>query len=356
MSSTIPHSSSMVGKHEAAALEEVIASNYVGDGPSNIKLAAMLCNYIGQANAVVVNNGSSALFLALQALKAKYPSKDQVIVSSYVCPAIINTILGSNLKLSLVDVNSEDLNMDLSDVEQKINESTLVVIAASIGGIPMDIGAVKALGLPVIDDCSQAIGSEFNNRRCGTDGDISIFSFGSTKMVTGGTGGAALTNDEDLYQSMKELATYEKPVEYYRKHGFELSYNVGLSNLNASIIISQIERIAGFIDKRRDIAAQYDAAFTSKDVSLQVEGTGELYNRYRYYILAEDRERILNEFLSNDIVASPSLAHNIASYFNLEANQFPNLWRLQSLLVSIPIYPGLSESEIGKIVDTIEHV
>lgn len=348
----INHSSSSIKSWDFKDIDKIIEKNYVGQGEITKELEDELCRFTGKRFSRVVNSGSSALLLVLLTLQQNHTGR-QVITSSYVCSSVINCILQAGLDVELADINNDNLNVNPESIISKINSDTLAIVVPHISGIPVDTALLKHQQIPIIEDCAQSIGSLINQHPTGFDADIIIYSFGSTKMITGGIGGAVLTNSEKYYQCLVDLSNYEKnPFEYF-KTGISGSRNVSISDINSSVILNQLNQLTRFIKMRRNVAKHYDDFFLSKkDVILQKEKSGTFFNRYRYYILTSDAKPLCSYLNSMKIDARSSIAHNIAEYMRI--SDCYNLSVLKDKVVSLPIYPNLFSQQIEQIMEALQ--
>ncbi len=350
----IKHSSSSINGKDYKYIKRVFNKNFVGEGDVIVLLEKKLATYARRKYCKVVNNGSNALLLALLVLKKEFPNRNKVITSSYICPAVINSILQANLIPILVDINPSNLNINVNEIFRKINNKVLTVIIPHLAGIPVNLYKIEDINVPIINDCAQAIGSKIKNKQVGYYGDFCIYSFGSTKMITGGIGGAVLINNSKYFGIINELISYEKSPSYYAKYGFDMSYNMKISDVNSAIIINQLNKINDFIQRRRYIAQKYDGCFChNKKYLVQSENKDDYFNRYRYYVLTDNAIAINNYLNSKGIESKNSISHNIAKYYRL--NNFSNLNILSKKVISIPIYPEISEDILDYIINILRN-
>jgi dTDP-4-amino-4,6-dideoxygalactose transaminase len=349
----IHHSNSTLFSKHFDYITEIILGNYVGEGYLSSKLEKELSYLSSKKYCKVVTNGSSALFLSLKILYEDF-HKNEVIVSSYICPTVINTILQAGLVPILVDINSDDLNINIEDAISKISRNTLTFLISPIGGIPFNFSKFKESGVPIIEDCCQVIGAKYDGNNVGSAGDFTVFSFGSTKMITGGIGGAILTNNEKYSNSLFNYTEYENTKEFYMEHGFQAAYNYNLCDFNSGLILSQLGSLNDFSKRRNEIANIYNEGL--KDISyvqlLKIDEKS-LPSFYRYYFFSQESEQIISRLNNNGIDARASIAHNIALYY--KNNDLKNLNLLANQVVSLPIYPLLLNDDIERIIKIVRN-
>ena len=135
-------------------------------------------------------------------------------------------------------------------MKKKINKKTLGIIVSSLGGVSLDFEPLKKLKLPVIEDICQSVGSRYKNKLSGTNGHYSIMSFGSTKIITGGIGGAILLNSHSDAKLLMKMINYENLPSFYLREGFQKSYNMSLPDISAGLILNQFYKLDKFIQDR----------------------------------------------------------------------------------------------------------
>jgi len=354
MLDAIRHSSSTVCATDFCFIRKLAKQNYVGYGELCKELERRLAEGCGRAAAILTGSGEGALALALHRLKSVNPGKEEVIISSYVCPSVVNAILSGGLRPVFADIAPDSLNLGLDDVrERRLTQDTLAIVCTHIGGLPDDIYSATQLGVPVISDCAQALGSGIGGRSLLALGDISITSFGPTKFLTGGLGGAVLCATQDE-EAIRRSATPELAVADYRENGFEQTLGQHVSELNAGLVLAQLEHLAGFVQKRRRIAQRYDKALTSvPGVSLPGKVSAAEPNYFRYYFFSDRAIEWQHCLAQAGIDARTSISHRVSEYFPDDGTR-PVLARQAQRVVSIPIYPGLKAAQVARIFDTLQ--
>lgn len=348
----IPHSASTIDHADFEHIPQIIAENYVGFGPFVRQLEADLVAFSGHTWCKAVNSGSNALTLALLALKTVHPSKKNVITSAYICPAVWHAIRHVGLNPILVDINTYNLNISITDALNKETKDTLCFLIPHTAGIPVDTKILREkTQAPIIEDCAQSIGSRINDNPVGMFANLVVYSFGSTKMITGGIGGAVLTRNSQYADIISEFVKYENTPEHYQNGIITDAYNMDLADINAGVIISQLKKLPGFIQRRREIALHYDAVLTDKPVAFIREPKELFYNRFRYYFCSDHAIDIILKFQKEGIDARGGIAHNFSSYLNLDLK---SLNTLHDKTVSLPIYPLLEMNDLDYIINKIK--
>jgi perosamine synthetase len=231
--------------------------------------------------AAAVNSGTSALFLALKVLGVG--PGDEVILPSFTMIATINAVMWVGAKPVLVDCASKtDWNLDISQIKQKINSRTKVIMPVHIYGYSCQMQELMALAkkhnLYVIEDAAEAMGSTYRNKMLGSFGDLSCYSLYANKIITTGNGGMVATNNKKYYQLLKKLSFFDFNEQTHFKHHL-LGYNLVLSGLQAALGVSQVKKFANLLKKRRQIFQWYSHYLKNPNVFV-IEPTKNLHPNY----------------------------------------------------------------------------
>jgi perosamine synthetase len=349
----ISHSASQVLAADFDYVQRIVDSNFVGRGPLCAELEALLAARFARSHVTLTHSGTAALHLCLSAMAARQPKKTRVLVCAYVCPQVVSAVTQAGTEPVFIDCRSDSLNADMEAAARAIDDRTLSIICANTGGVPDDYTAAAALGVPVISDCAQAVGARIGDRDVAAWGACSILSFGPTKMLTAGAGGAALSGDPELGSTIARMAQTELPVEEYLRSGFQLTYGQHIGELTAGLVLAQLRRLDAMVERRRRIAEAYDHALNEcNDASLAKDGAAVRSNRFRYYFLSGRAPRWIEHLRSRDIDARPSISHAIPQYMG-KLDAFPNLAGISQRVVSVPIYPAMTTQQADFVADAL---
>lgn len=214
--------------------------------------------YCGAKYGVAVSNGTAALHLALSALGIG--KGDEVIVPDITFAATINAVIYTGAKPVIVDVEEDSWCMSPEALEKAITPNTKCVVPVHIYGQPCDMGRIceiaKKYQLHIVEDCAEAHGAKWNNKRVGSFGIISCFSFYGNKVITTGEGGMCITDSKELYEKMRILRDHgmSRKKRYYHE---VIGFNYRMTNLQAAIGVAQLERIDDILDWRMQLEIQY---------------------------------------------------------------------------------------------------
>src|SRR5581483_4123677 len=230
----IPHNRPLITDADIAAVSGTLASGWIAQGPQTRAFEEEVCAFLGlEGDAVAVSSGTTALHLALLALGVG--PEDAVILPTYVCSAVLNAVCHAGAAPVLADVSPNDFNLDPAHVHALLTARTKAIIAPHTYGFPADIGALRALGVPVVEDCAQAIGAAVAGRKAGTLGDIAIFSFYATKLMTTGQGGMVV-GPRTLMETVRDLRDFDCRPTY------RVRYNYQMTDFQAALGRSQLAR------------------------------------------------------------------------------------------------------------------
>ncbi len=348
----ILHSKPTLYKDDIDAVRNVLKSNHLEEGVNVAELEESFKAFLNINFSGAVSSGFAAIHLALKSLDIGIG--DEVIIPSYCCSAILNPILLLGAIPIVVDIEALSFNISVSEVKKKKSSKTKAIIAPHIFGFPCKINELMDLGLPVIEDCAQSLGGTYDGKKMGTFGTISVFSFYSTKMICGGDGGMIATNSETLFNKILDYRYYG----HKRLHK-KIAYNYHLTNIPAALINSQLRKIQYFVDRRKEIASLYDKFFYEID-EIEVIFENKQYScYYRYPVLLKemiDKENVKRKMLEYGIHCGYGVLDGIHELLELNNNDFPNTTNYLKNILSLPIYPSLSNKDVLYISKTLINI
>ena len=325
-------------------------------GPNVEAFEKEFSHYCGAGYGISANSGTSAIFMALKALGIG--PGDEVIVPSHTFIASATPILMVGAKPVFVDIN-DDYLMDVNDVENKITSRTKAVICVHLYGRICDMEKLLELkekhGFALVEDCCQAHGAEYDGKRAGSFGDIGCFSFFPSKnMTVAGDGGMAVTSDTTLYRTMTMLRDHGR--DYSMKEGkFKstmLGYNFRMSELSAAIGSCQLKSIDEWSERRRDIAKQYNELLTDK--LIKPIPAKKKTHVYHLYVTRTKKRDELKDFLhKKDIETGIHYPVPVHKQPIFEDCYLPKTERACGEILSLPMYPLLSDEQVTQICDRI---
>ncbi len=341
----IPHSRPLMHPDDLRAAAEVLESGMLAGGAKTAAFERALAGYIGRAHAASASSGTAALYLALRALGIG-PGRETVI-PAYACSALLHAVRMTGAQPVLADAGEDGFHPDADTVRRALSPRTGAVIFAHLFGEARDIRDIVALGVPVIEDCAMAVGSETGGRKAGGPGSAAaVFSFYATKVLACGEGGMVLSDDAAVAARARDLAEYADKIDD------TLRFNLKLNDLAAAVGLSQLGRLESMIARRRELAARYTAAFGGLGPELPEERTGSRHIFYRY-VVGTDRVEPLRELLHARGVCAERPVHAPLSRYPGMTRSCPAAERAWSRALSIPLYPALGEDEAETVIRAV---
>ena len=310
-----------ISGNEKKYLDQCIESNFVSSvGPFVTQFEESFAQFVGSPHAVAVSNGTAAIHMAL--ILAGVGPGDEVIVSDFTFAASGNPIFYQQAKPILVDSEMSTWNLDpdlvVAELERRSRlglDMPKAVMVVHILGFPARIEPIVAAcerhGVWLIEDAAEALGASYTSgpyqgRQVGTIGRIGCYSFNGNKIITTGGGGMLVTSDPALARRAKHLTTQAKLPGYAYFHD-EIGYNYRLTNLAAALGVAQLERIRHFLDRKREIATNYDLAFKDLEaIACPPRPTGMAPTYWLYSILLQNSwQKPLDDLMALGIQTRP---------------------------------------------------
>jgi perosamine synthetase len=308
----IPVNTPLLNGNEKKYLDECIDTGWISsEGPFVSRFENEFSAFIGKDHGIAVCNGSAALDVAVRALNLKKGS--EVIVPTFTIISPVQSLVSEGLIPVLVDSDIHTWNMDVEQIESKISSKTRAIMVVHIYGLPVDMTPVIELAekhsLLIIEDAAEMHGQECRSEKCGSFGDISIFSFYPNKHITTGEGGMILADDDIL----AERCRYLKNLCFQPSRRFvheEIGWNYRMTNMQAALGVAQLEQIEDIVRRKREIGNRYNSNLKGIDrIQLPLNKTNYSENIYWVYgMLAETEElakKIQKELGKNRIGTRP---------------------------------------------------
>lgn len=342
-----------------AAVQEVLRSTKFILGPNVQALEREIAEHTGVAHGVGVNSGTDALVIALRALGVG--PGDEVIAPSFTFFATTESVDAVGARPVFADVEEQSFNIDPAAVEALITPKTKAIIPVHLFGRPADMEALgriaEAHGLAVIEDAAQAYGGAIGDRRVGTFGRLTAYSFFPTKNLgCYGDGGMIVTDDEALTAQCRMLRAHGGKKKYANEI---LGYNSRLDELQAAILRVKLPHVDGWNDRRRAVAARYYEAFTGMDGITPPEDPGDRRHVFHQYTvrIAGGRRDAVRESLAGAGIGSmvyyPTPVHRLPVYADRKHPALPVTEMLAGEVLSLPIFPHLTEDRQALVIDAV---
>ena len=329
------------------------------------KFEQLFSDYLGVENAIAVSNGTVALHLALIALNIG--TGDEVIVPNLTYIATANAVTYTGATPIFADSEEDTWNISPDSIKRLINKKTKAIICVHIYGNPCDMDEIikiaKTYNLFVIEDTAEALGSKYKEKKTGSFGDISTFSFYANKTITTGEGGMIVTNNKDLADRVKLFRG--QGMDLHKRYWFNLvGYNYRLTNMQAAVGCAQLERIDELINQKRENAKLYNKLLKSAtNFSLHNEKKGNFNTYWMYSIILKNsnrqkRENFREILKSKGIETRPFfyLMTEMPPYISHKSDYCKVSLELSCAGINLPSSTTLKKEQIEYICETIKQI
>jgi len=378
----VPFHRPSIGEEEIEEVVRTLRSGWLTTGPRCAEFEKAFAHYIHAPHALALNSGTAALHVALAALKIG--PGDEVITTPLTFCATVNVILHERATPVLADVGV-DGNIDPDSIATKITEKTRAIIPVHLGGLPCEMDSIRALarkhGIAIVEDAAHAAGSAYRGipigggeARSGTASTAVAFSFYATKNLTTGEGGMVSTHDPELADAMKILTLHGINKDGWKRYSdrgnwyYEVlvsGFKYNLSDIQAAVGIHQLRKLDEFNRTRRRYASIYNAIFEDAEEFELPPDRKDCVHAWHLYSLRLNLERLAisrDEFIAalkdRGIGASvhfiPIPLHPyFAPFAGLKHNECPRALALYPRLVSLPLYPAMTEGQVEYVAQTV---
>lgn len=362
----IPITQVQFGREEEELVLSVLRSGNIAQGKLVAEFEQKFAEMSGVKHAIAVNNGTTSLVAALQVLDLS--PADEVITSPFTFVATVNAILEAGAKVRFADINEEDFNLNPQSVKQNLSNETKVIIPVHLYGQMADMGALCVIAgeneLAIIEDSAQSHCATYEGKSAGSFG-IGSFSFYATKNLTTGEGGIITTNDDLIADKLRILRNQGMRERYvYEVAG----HNYRLTDLQAAVVLPQLDRYSSIVEKR-----SLNAAFLTSGLSnipgiitpKVMPGRGHVWHQYTLRVTSDalvTREEFIAKLTEQGIgsgIYYPKLIGDYEAYAsnpNVLISDTPVAKQVANQAVSIPVHQGLSNEDLVKIVETISKI
>lgn len=335
-----------------------INNNQFINGTAKNTFEENFAKYIGTNYCLGVGNGTDALEIGIKALNL--PEGSEVIIQANTFIATCSSTTHNNLKIVFADVDYKTMMLDLDDVERKITPNTKLIIVVHLYGQSCDmdrlVNICKKNSLNLLEDCAQSHGAYYNNKKLGTFGDISTFSFYPGKNLGAyGDGGAICTNNLEYYTYMKKYSNLGSIVKYQHEI---IGRNSRLDTIQSSILNVKLNYLDLWNQKRRDKAELYKKLLLNCDKIEINEIENSCIPVYHLFVIKikEKREELI-KFLQDrnidTIIHYPIPCHKTQAYYDYNNLNIKNVELLSNQILSLPMYAELEDKEIEYVCENI---
>ena len=340
------------------AFEQVYEKTAFSGGPFVDKFENEFAAFCGTKYALGVNNGTSALHLAMLALGIG--PGDEVIIPANTFIATAWGVSHAGATPVFVDCTADTWEIDASKIEEKITKNTKAIIGVHLYGQPFDIDAVKKIAgkhnIFMVEDAAQAQGAMYNNIPVGGFGEMACFSFYPGKNLGAcGEAGGITTNNESYNSHIKSLRNHGCAVRYYHD---EIGYNMRMGGLEGASLSVKLKHLPAWNKQRQSIAALYQKNITNPKIKMQAQPAWAKIIYHLFVVTTEDKDGFVKHLEKNDIIPAyhyPVPCHLQKAYAHLgyKEGDYPNSEYLASHCISLPMFAELTDEEVTRVIDVI---
>lgn len=365
----IPYGRQSIDDEDIKEVIRTLNSDFITQGPRVEEFEKKLAEYCNAKYAVAFNSGTAALYCAYRVLNLKKGSS--FITTPITFVATVSAGILNNLKPTFVDIEPDTGNIDVDLIEKSREEKTTVIVPVHYAGHPVDMGKIWDLAqrynLYVIEDACHALGSKYKGYKTGSCkfSHITVFSFHPVKHITTGEGGAALTNDKELYEKLLICRNHgiKRGEEWFYNVEYP-SFNFRITDFQCALGISQLQKIENFIKKRREIAEFYRQELSNHPLfELPPEKSYAFHSYHLFPLKVRDTKRKREIFKRLKGKGIGVQVHYIPVYFHswfkkkgFKEGLCPKAEEFYKREISIPIYPALKKNELEYVVKILKEI
>ncbi|GEL78484.1 UDP-4-amino-4,6-dideoxy-N-acetyl-beta-L-altrosamine transaminase [Tenuibacillus multivorans] len=376
--SFLPYGRQFIDEQDIQSIVQVLRSDYLTTGPTIQRLEEELAGYVQAKYTVLFSSGTAALHAACYA--AGIENGDEVITTPMTFAASANSVLYNGGTPIFADIDPDTYNISPQAIKSQINDKTKAIMPVDFTGLPCDYDAIRSIadeyGLTVIEDAAHALGAQYKNQPIGSLSDMTIFSFHPVKHMTTGEGGAVATNNLAFYEKLKQFRTHgitKNREQLLDDHGpwyYEmqfLGFNYRMTDLQAALGLSQLNKLDDFIRRRKQIVVTYQESFQHmKTITTPEELTGyesswHLYvMRLKHQHLYASRRTIFKALQAENIGVN---VHYIPVYYHPYYLQLgyrkgicPHAEQLYETIITLPLFPAMSDGDVADVIEAVQKV
>lgn len=365
-----------ISEEEINEMADTLRSGWLSMGPKTIRFEEEFNKYIGAKRSIAVSSWTAAGHLTLEAFGIE--RGDEVIVPTMTFPATAEIVCYFGAKPVIVDVDGDTLNISLEEIQKAITPKTKAIIPVHYGGQPCDLDEIQLIAnennLKVLEDAAHSLPATYKGKKIGTISDVTCFSFYATKTLSTGEGGMICTNNEEIAERCAIMRLHGINRDAWKRYSesgswyYEVvapGYKYNFTDLQASLGLPQLKKVDAMWEWRKKIASKYFEGLKDLDliklpvVKFDRESSWHLFPvRLNLEMLTKNRAQIIDELKNNNIGVGVHFmpVHQHLYYsetFNLDDKNFPVAAAAFPRLMSLPIYPGMTDHSVEKVINTL---
>ena len=368
-----------ISEEEIDEMVDTLRSGWLSMGPKTIKFEEEFNKYIGSKKSVAVSSWTAAGHLTLEAFGIE--KGDEVIVPTMTFPATAEIVCYFGAKPVIVDVDRDTLNISLEEIEKAITPKTKAIIPVHYGGQPCDLDEIQEIAkihnLRVLEDAAHSLPATYKGKKIGTISDVTCFSFYATKTLSTGEGGMICTNDQEIAERCAIMRLHGINRDAWKRYSesgswyYEVvapGYKYNFTDLQASLGLPQLKKVDTMWEWRKKIATRYLDGLKDCDlltlpfIKNDRESSWHLFPvRLNLEMLSKNRAQIIDELKKHNIGVGVHFmpVHQHLYYsetFKLDDKNYPVASATFPRLMSLPIYPGMTDNSVEKVISTVREI
>jgi perosamine synthetase len=376
MTDMLPYGRQWIDESDIQAVVKVLRSDWLTTGPMVEAFEKAIAEFVGAKYAVALSSGTAALHAAMYA--AGISKGDQVLVPPMTFVATANAVVFQGGTPSFVDVESDTLLADPAIIVEKIGTNTKAMAVVDYAGQPCDYDSLRDIAkhkrLILIEDACHSLGAKYNGEKVGSLADLTAFSFHPVKHITTGEGGMVVTDNLGFAEKIRRFRNHGIATDYRQRaekgtwfyEMLDLGYNYRLTDIQCALGVSQLQKLPGWILRRREIAKRYDVAFAGNPYVKPLVTRSNAFHAYHLYVVQLCLEKLKvtkNEvftFLRNagigvNVHYIPVHLHPFYSQnFGTSIGLCPVAEAANERILSLPIFPGMTDEDVSKVIGAVD--
>ncbi|HDR7391767.1 UDP-4-amino-4,6-dideoxy-N-acetyl-beta-L-altrosamine transaminase [Bacillus toyonensis] len=374
----LPYGQQQIDEHDIQAVVDILKGDFLTTGPTIQQFEKSIAKYVGAKYAVSFSNGTAALHAACYA--SGITEGDEVITTPMTFVASANCILYQGGKPVFADIDNETYNISPKSIEEKITNKTKAIIPVHFTGQPVELDAIQKIAkennLIIIEDAAHALGATYKNKKIGSIGDMTMFSFHPVKHITTGEGGVITTNNPLFYEKLVQFRTHgieRNPQKLLENHGpwyYEmqfLGYNYRLTDIQAALGLSQLSKLDSFIKIRKKYVDIYNKGFSClSEITIpkqlpQTDSSWHLYIiRLNTKLLKCNRKEIYEALQRENIGVNVHYipVHLQPFYQKLGYGKgiCPQAENVYEEIITLPLFPKMTKADVWDVIKAVRKV
>ncbi|QPW52053.1 UDP-4-amino-4,6-dideoxy-N-acetyl-beta-L-altrosamine transaminase (plasmid) [Bacillus thuringiensis] len=374
----LPYGQQQIDEYDIQAVVDVLKGNFLTTGPMVQQFEEAIAKYVGAKYAVSFSNGTAALHAACYA--AGITEGDEVITTPMTFVASANCILYQGGQPVFADIDNETYNISPKSIEEMITNKTKAIIPVHFTGQPVELEAIQKIAkennLIIIEDAAHALGATYKNKRIGSIGDMTMFSFHPVKHITTGEGGVITTNNPLFYEKLVQFRTHgieRNPHKLFENHGpwyYEmqfLGYNYRITDIQAALGISQLSKLDSFVKIRKKYVDIYNKEFSSLSEIIIPKQLPQTSSSWHLYIIRlntkllkcnrkEVYEALQRENIGVNVHYIPVHLQPFYQKLGFEKGICPQAENVYEEIITLPLFPKMTEADVWDVIQAVRKV